>query len=102
MHLLEVEVSGPKKRPWGLTNWLSSSSITPGSMVTQCSSRFTVSIFPQFFEKSTTMPLPTTCPASDVPAVRGISEIPCSFAIAINNFKSSFVFGRAIAMGTSR
>ena len=34
----------------------------------------------KYFETSTTIPFPTTCPASDVPAVRGISVVLFSAA----------------------
>ena len=55
-----------------------------------------------YFDTSTTIPAPTTCPASEVPAVLGIREI-CSFLAKSINILISFSFlGLATAKGTSR
>ena len=48
------------------------------------------------------IPSPTTCPAKDVPAVRGTNEVLCLSAKAISFFKSSVSLGRATAVGISR
>ena len=50
---------------------------------------------------STTMPLPTTWPASDVPAALGISDIFCSVAKAMSALISAMVLGIATASGFS-
>ncbi len=66
----------PKEKPCGFRNILSSSRITPGCTLTHfSSSHLSSSICVKFFETSTMIPLPTTCPASEVPAVRGISAV---------------------------
>ena len=56
----------------------------------------------KYFETSTTIPLPTTWPASEVPAVLGISEVFHVFAKAISFLISSIDFGIATARGISR
>ena len=71
--LLAVDVSGPKNRPCGW-NRLSSSRTTPGCTRTHFCSRFNSRIPVKYLETSTTIPLPTTWPASDVPAVLGIRK----------------------------
>src|SRR5678816_1546198 len=75
MALLAVDVSGPKNRPCGFKNIFSSSRITPGCTLTQFSSLFSSTTCVKYFETSTMMPLPTTCPASEVPAVLGINAV---------------------------
>lgn len=46
------------------------------------------------------MPLPTTCSASEVPAVRGINEVLSSNANSISNLILSLSVGKATASGT--
>src|SRR6476660_2627089 len=75
--LLAVDVSGPKNNPCGFRNIFSSSRITPGCTLTQYCSLLNSSICVKCFETSTIIPWPTTCPASDVPAVRGINDVGC-------------------------
>ena len=60
MALLAVDVSGPKNKPYGFKNKLSSSLITPGSTRTQPSFALSSIIFVKCFDTSTTMPFPTT------------------------------------------
>jgi len=56
----------------------------------------------KYLETSTTMPFPTTCPASDVPAVLGIRDVWASWANAISFFRSPMFLGMATASGISR
>ena len=51
-------------------------------------------------ETSTTIPGPTHCPASEVPAVRGIKLILWVSAKTINSFRSALFFGKATAKGS--
>jgi hypothetical protein len=53
------------------------------------------------FETSTMIPVPTTWPAREVPAVRGISDVFSVFAKAISFSRSFFDFGIATASGIS-
>src|SRR6476620_3039847 len=53
-------------------------------------------------ETSTMIPVPTTWPAREVPAVRGISDVFSVFARAISFSRSFFDFGIATASGISR
>ncbi len=99
---LAVDVSGANIKPCGFKNIFNSSRITPGCTRTHVLSLFNSIICVKFFETSTTIPLPTTCPASEVPAVLGIIEVLLSRAKAINFFISSLDFGIATANGISR
>ena len=54
-----------------------------------------------YFEMSTTIPGPTTCPANEVPAPRGITEVLLPAAKAIIFLMSSFVLGLVTAKGIS-
>ena len=100
--LLAVEVSGPKNNPCGFRNKFNSSRITPGCTLTQPSSLFNSRIWVNCFETSTTIPLPTTCPANEVPAVLGIKEVPSADANCIRRFISLSDLGIATANGNSR
>ena len=74
MALLAVEVSGAKNSPWGWSHLFKSSRITPGSTLTHLSALFNSSIWVKWGEISTIIPLPTTCPANEVPAALGIRD----------------------------
>ena len=78
--LFAVEVSGPKYNPWGRKNKFNSSLMTPGCTRTQDACSFNSMIFVKCFDTSTIIPFPTTCPASEVPAVRGIKFVLFSLA----------------------
>ena len=70
--LLAVEVSGPKNNSVFLMNVFKSSRTMPGSTQTVFSFLFNEMILLMAEETSITMPSPTTWPAKDVPAPRGI------------------------------
>ena len=93
MALLAVEVFGPKYNPYGFKKIFNSSRTTPGCNLTHPSSLFTSSIFVKYLDTSTTMPAPTHCPASEVPAVRGINESLFCVANSMSFFISSSTFG---------
>src|SRR5690606_31878270 len=99
--LLAVEVSGPNISPWGFRNIFSSSRITPGCTRTHFSAVFNSSILVKYFETSTIMPLPTTWPARDVPAVLGISEVLWAIANSISLLPAGTDRGTATASGVS-
>ena len=101
MHRLAVDVSGPKKSPCSFMAMFSSSKITPGCTRTQCSCGFTSRMEVMCFEISTTIPLPTTCPANEVPAVRGISGILCFAANWTAAIRSARSLGHTTAVGRS-
>ena len=76
--------------------------MTPGSTLTQPSFALSSIIFVKCLDTSTIIPFPTTCPASEVPAVRGISEVLLVAAKEIKLAISAFVLGIATARGISR
>ena len=59
IHLLDVEVFGPKKSPKGFKNKFSSSRTTPGSTVIVLLSSSKAKIFVKYLETSTIIPSPT-------------------------------------------
>ena len=67
---LEVEVLGPKPRPWRATARLRSSWTTPGPTRTRRASRSTSPIASMWREVSSTIPWPAVWPARLVPAPR--------------------------------
>jgi hypothetical protein len=99
---LAVEVIGLKNNPCGFKNWLSSSRTTPGCTRTHFSSLLNSRILVKFLATSTTIPLPTHCPASEVPAVLGIREVLFLPAKRISFWMSDSDFGKATAKGISR
>ena len=101
MHLLEVDVSGPKNSLDFSRTLFNSSRITPGCTLTQCSSVLISSIEVICLETSTTRPEPTTWPASEVPAVRGMSGILFSAAKRMSFLMSSLCRGLATPRGIS-
>ena len=82
-HLLLVEVSGEKNRPYFFRAMFSSSSTTPGCTLAHLSFSFISTILLRCRLTSMTMPLPTTCPAIDVPPARGIRHVFILSAILI-------------------
>ena len=102
MALFAVDVSGPKNKPCGFKNIFNSSLITPGCTRTHFSATFSSRILVKFLDTSTTMPLPTTWPAREVPAVRGINDDLFVCANAISVLISCVVFGILTAIGISR
>ena len=90
---LEVEVLGPKNNPYSFKTRFRSSRITPGCKLTVLASWSIFKIFVKCLDTSTTIPSPTHCPASEVPAVLGIKEVFCAFANFISFFKSFSLFG---------
>ena len=99
---LLVEVSGLKNSPYGLSAMFSSSLTTPGCTLAHRSSALISSILFQCLLMSATIPLPTTCPAIDVPPALGIRSMPFSRASAISLRTSSTVSGQATPYGISR
>ena len=102
IHLLEVDVFGPKNKPKGFKYTFKESLTTAGwsVMVLLSLSKEIMSV--KCLETSTTIPSPTHCPAKEVPAVLGIKVILCWCAKSINNFMSSSFFGYATASGILR
>src|SRR5690606_18543288 len=90
-----------KNNPYFFSSILSSSLTTPGCTTTQRSSGFISKIFLKFLERSTTIPFPTTCPANDVPAVRGMTGKRSLEAKVITLRTSSHDLGTQTAVGIS-
>ena len=99
IHLFEVEVFGPKNNPKGFRKTFRESLTIPGCkvMVFACSSK--ESMLVKCVETSTTIPSPTHCPASDVPAVLGIKVMLFLVAKSIKILRSFSSFGNATAKG---
>ena len=95
-----VEVSGPNSSPCGASAAFSSLRITPGCTVTVRAAASMATMSVKCRETSTTMPDPTTCPASDVPAARGISPSECFAANRTSATRSASVSGIATASGS--
>lgn len=98
---LAVEVSGPKNRPCGASTRLSSLRTTPGCTRTRRFATSSDTIAFMCRPRSTTMPPPTTWPASDVPAPLGISPTRCSAANRTSSRTSASDIGQATASGRS-
>src|SRR5450759_3350413 len=99
LHLLEVDVSGPKNRPYSLSFRFSSSRTTPGSTLTHISSLLISSILLIYLEISAIIPELTTWPARDVPPALTVM-LDFSFAANSNNFLiSDTPFGQTTATG---
>ena len=100
-HRLLVDVSGENSRPYGFRARFSSSRTTPGCTRAQRSSALISRILFQPL-MSTTIPFPTTWPASEVPAARGIRQVPRRRASATSSCTSASVSGYATPSGISR
>ena len=96
-----VEVSGPKNSPCFARSKFSSLRTTPGWTRTRRVSVLISRIRPKCRERSTTSPSPTTCPASEVPAVRGMIPIRFSLANRMISLTSDSDFGKTTAIGIS-
>ena len=96
-----VDVSGPKYRPWGARAWLRALRTTPGWTRTVRLSTSIATILFMWRPVSTTIPPPTTWPASDVPAPRGMIPTPSAAAKRTIAPTSASVLGSATASGRS-
>ena len=74
---LAVEVSGPKNNPDGSICLFRSSRIIPGSIQADFSFLFNWTILDSGAPTSITIPSPTTWPAKEVPAPRGMILVLC-------------------------
>ena len=101
-HLFDVDVSGLKNNPYGLHAMFNSSRTTPGSTHAYRSSALISRIRFIYRLTSATMPLPTTCPAIDVPPARAMILIPLRRTSPIRATKSASSFGYATPYGISR
>ncbi len=99
MHLLEVEVFGPKNKPNGFKYTFKESRTIPGCNFIVFADSSKARIFVKCLETSTTMPSPTHWPAKEVPAVLGINVILFFVAKSIKIFMSFSSFGYATANG---
>ena len=80
MQYLEVDVLGPKNKPFSAKKTFKASRFTPGCTVTVFCFSLKSKIAVKCFETSTTIPGPTHCPAREVPAVRGMRLVLFSLA----------------------
>ena len=100
-HLLLVEVSGEKNNPCFLSAMFSSSSTTPGCTHAHLSVSLISTIRLRWRLTSMTMPLPTTCPAIDVPPALGIRHVFSVAAIFIASTMSLPHSGKPTPHGIS-
>ena len=85
----EVDVSGPNMRLYSANSRFRTSLITPGSTMAMPFSLSMLRIRFMYREVSMTSPLPTHCPASDVPPPLGIRDLLSWFAQCIRATRSS-------------
>ena len=99
---VQVDGSGPKRRPCGFAAFCSWATTTPGSMRAVRASGSIEWMRLRCREVSTTMPRPIALPAIEVPAPRRWSGVPVSRESSATPRRSSALRGKTTTSGTMR
>ena len=99
---VEVDGSGPKRRPWGASSAWSTESTTPGWTRAVLASASISRIWFMWRLVSSTMPGPIALPATEVPPPRIVIGVPVSRATRWAAITSSASRGKTTTWGTTR